>query len=38
VNVGNDGMAYIEILSNEEDGVLAIHAGVRTAYFFIVLM
>ncbi|XP_066993781.2 alpha-amylase [Anabrus simplex] len=27
INVGNDGTAYIEILSSEDDGVLAIHAG-----------
>ena len=31
VNVGSDGTAYIEILQHEEDGVLAIHAEVRTA-------
>jgi alpha-amylase len=36
VNVGNDGTAYIQIMSNEEDGVLAIHAGVRTANCFII--
>jgi hypothetical protein len=28
VIVGTDGRAYIEILRNEEDGVLAIHVGV----------
>jgi alpha-amylase len=31
VNVERDGTAYIEILHDEEDGVLAIHAEVRTA-------
>jgi alpha-amylase len=36
VNVGSDGTAYIEILHDEEDGVLAIHAGVSTASDFII--
>ena len=36
VNVGGGGSAYIEILSYEEDGVLAIHAEVRTASDFII--
>jgi alpha-amylase len=36
VNVGSDGRAYIEILNNEEDGVLAIHTEVRTASEFII--
>jgi hypothetical protein len=36
VNVGSDGTAYIEILYNEEDGVLAIHAEVRTASEFVI--
>jgi hypothetical protein len=36
VNVESDGTAYIEILSYEEDGVLAIHAEVRTASHFII--
>jgi alpha-amylase len=36
VNVGSDGTAYIEILHGEEDGVLAIHAEVRTASDFII--
>jgi alpha-amylase len=35
VNVESDGGAYIEILHHEEDGVLAIHAEVRTASDFI---
>jgi alpha-amylase len=35
VNVGSDGTAYVEILGDEEDGVLAIHAEVRTYYDFI---
>jgi alpha-amylase len=34
VTVGSDGMAYIQILHDEEDGVLAIHADVRTASDF----
>ena len=34
VDVGSDGTAYIEILNNEEDGVLAIHAQVRTVSVF----
>jgi len=36
VNVGSDGKANIVILHNEEDGVLAIHAWVRTASDFII--
>jgi len=36
VNVGSDGRAYIQILHNEEDGVLAIHAEVRTASEFVI--
>jgi alpha-amylase len=36
VTVGNDGTAYIEILEDEEDGVLAIHVGVRAASDFII--
>ena len=36
VNVGCDGTADIEILHDEEDGVLAIHAEVRTASDFII--
>jgi len=36
VNIGSDGRAYIEILHYEEDGVLAIHAEVRTAPDFII--
>ena len=35
VNVGSDGKAYIEILHDEEDGVLAIHTEVSTASDFI---
>jgi hypothetical protein len=36
VNVGNDGRANIVIMHNEEDGVLAIHAGVSFASVFII--
>jgi hypothetical protein len=36
VNVGSDGRAFIEILHEEQDGVLAIHAEVRTAFDFII--
>jgi hypothetical protein len=36
VTVGNDGRADIVILYDEEDGVLAIHAEVRTASDFII--
>jgi len=36
VNVGCDGKAYIEILHDDEDGVLAIHEEVRTAPHFII--
>jgi len=36
VTVGNDGIAYIMILYYEEDGVLAIHADVRTTSDFII--
>ena len=35
VNVASNGRADIVILHNEEDGVLAIHAEVRTASVFI---
>jgi hypothetical protein len=35
VNVASDGTAYFEIIHDEEDGVLAIHAEVRTASDFI---
>jgi hypothetical protein len=36
VNVLSGGTAYIEILRNEEDGVLAIHLGVSTASYYII--
>jgi len=36
VNVGSDGTADIVILHDEEDGVLAIHAEVRTVSDFII--
>jgi alpha-amylase len=36
VNVESDGTAYIEILNDEEDGVLAIHAEVSKASDFII--
>jgi alpha-amylase len=36
VNVGSDGTALILILHHKEDGVLAIHAEVRTASDFII--
>jgi len=36
VNVGSDGTAYIEILSYEEDGVLAIHTEVSNVPVFII--
>jgi alpha-amylase len=36
VNVESDGTAFIVIQSDEEDGVLAIHAGVRTTYDYII--
>jgi alpha-amylase len=36
VHVLSDGTASIAILNAEEDGVLAIHADVRTAYNFII--
>ena len=36
VNVTSDGTAYIVILHDEEDGVLAIHAEVRTASDFVI--
>lgn len=34
VNVGSDGTAYIEILTVEDDGVLAIHANVSILHEF----
>jgi hypothetical protein len=36
VNVGGGGRANIVIFSYEDDGVLVIHAGVSTAYNFII--
>jgi hypothetical protein len=36
VTVGSGGTADIEILHDEEDGVLAIHAEVSTASGFII--
>jgi len=34
VTVGSDGTAYIQILHDEEDGVLAIHVNVSTTSDF----
>jgi alpha-amylase len=36
VNVGSNGIAYIVILHNEEDGVLAIHAEVSKVSVFVI--